>query len=305
MQKLSDPFIAVLTGRYSRLTPSSFKQDASTRVNSQMMSEEVELQQPVSGQSSPALSGRSSSLDEAFNEEHAEKQPIVDRECVSYTYEESSKMILSQKLREKWSRAALGVSLFAILVTIGISLASFMVCKETESSSIFASAFDTMLGAFSSLVVAWRFRDVKNGEVAPAREETATLGIALSFVVSGIAVITTSVLHLAHGDHPERADELISILGTSLVCFSTLGYVQNCISSKLHSQCLKTAAIDSWLAAAMSAGILVSTFIYRQTQPDLWFTDHLIALLIGVTSCVYGLKLAIVIGVLRSTVVAS
>ena len=270
------------------------------------MNEDSELQQKRSNRSvSPASSGRSSSLDEAFDDENApEEEPTADKNCVSYTYEEMTRKqtfsALPQKQRERWSRAALGVSISAILATLTFSFASFMVSRETESSSIFASAFDAFLGALSSLIVAWRFRDVKNGDVAPVREKTATLGIAVSFIASGIATIISSSVHLSQGDHPRKPNELIVILSASLVCFTLLGYVQQCISSKLDSQCLRTAAVDSWLAAALSAGILASTFVYRQERPDLWFLDHTVALLIGTVSTIYGTKLVVEILILKA-----
>lgn len=230
---------------------------------------------------------------EAFTDDEDDKQPLKDKHCVSYLEETKapSNTFLPQKFREKWSRAAFAVCIASFFVTIAFSMVSFAASKTTESSSIFASAFDGILGAFNSLVVAWRFRDAMNGEITPKREKIATLGIAVTFLASGSATVAIAVLRLLAHDHPEKPDELIIILGASFACYFNLALVQDCIAKKLGSSSLRASAVDSWLAAAMSAGVLVSTFIYRQVGKSLWFLDHSVAILIGFLSLIYGIHL--------------
>lgn len=250
----------------------------------------------ASGSDSPS-SQRSLTM-EAFTDEdldEEDKQPLQDKHCVSYLEETKApnKTFLPQKFREKWSRAAFMVSIASLFVTLTFSLVSFVASKSTESSSIFASAFDGLLGAFNSLAVAWRFRDVSNGETAPKREKIATLGIAVTFLISGSATIAIAILRLMARDHPEKPDELIVILAASFACYFFLALVQDCIAKKLESPSLKASAIDSWLAAAMSLGVLVSTFVYRQVGTDVWFLDHSVAVLIGFLSLIYGVHLVV------------
>jgi len=230
---------------------------------------------------------------EAFTDDEDDKQPLKDKHCVSYLEETKapSNTFLPQKFREKWSRAAFAVSIASLFVTITFSMVSFVASKTTESSSIFASAFDGILGAFNSIVVAWRFRDVLNGEITPKREKIATLGIAVTFLGSGSATIAIATLRLLARDHPEKPDELIIILGASLVCYFNLALVQDCIAKKLDSPSLRASAVDSWLAAGMSVGVLISTFIYRQVGTNVWFLDHSVAILIGFLSLIYGIHL--------------
>lgn len=246
----------------------------------------------ASSSDSPS-SQRSLTMEAFTDEDDKEKQPLKDKHCVSYLEETKapSRTFLPQKFREKWSRAALMVSVASLFVTLTFSLLSFVASKSTESSSIFASAFDGLLGAFNSLAVAWRFRDVSNGEIAPKREKIAALGIAVTFLLSGSATIATAILHLMARDHPEKPDELIIILAASLTCYFFLALVQDCIAKKLESISLKAAAIDSWLAAAMSLGVLVSTFIYRQVGKSVWLLDHSVAVFIGCLSVIYGIHL--------------
>lgn len=233
---------------------------------------------------------------EAFTDEDEEdKQLLEDKHCVSYLEETKapSKTLLPQKFREKWSRAAFMISVVSLFITLTFSLVSFVASNSTDSSSSFASAFDGLLGAFNSLAVAWRFRDVSNGEIAPKREKIATLGIAVTFTISGSATVAIAILRLTARDHPERPDELIIILASSFVCYFLLALVQDCIAKKLESSSLKASAIDSWLAAAMSIGVLVSTFVYRQVGKGVWFLDHSVAIFIGFLSLIYGIHLVV------------
>ena len=232
---------------------------------------------------------------EAFSEEEENQPYKQSNDCVSYLEETDipTKTFLPQKFREKWSRAALCVSVVSLLVTFAFSVVSFVASNTTESSSIFASALDGILGAFNSGIVAWRFRDVLNGELTPTREKKATVGLAVTFLMSGSATVAIAIIHLLKKDYPEKPDELIVILSASSVCYLVLAVVQDCISKKLESLCLKASAVDSWLAAGMCVGVLVATFIYRQAGRDLWFLDHSVAVIIGFISLVYGIHLVI------------
>nr|ADJ94114.1 cation efflux protein [Seriatopora hystrix] len=238
-------------------------------------------------------SQRSLTMEAFTNEDEDDKQHLLDKHCVSYLEETKAptRTFLPQKFREKWSRAAFMVSIASLLVTVAFSLLSFVASKSTESSSIFASALDGIMGAFNSLAVAWRFRDACNGKLAPKREKIAAFGIAVTFMLSGSATTAIAILHLMAKDYPEKPDELIIILASSVSCYFFLALVQDCIAKKLDSISLKASAIDSWLAAGMSLGVLGSTFIYRQVGNSVWMLDHSVAVFIGFISVIYGIHL--------------
>ena len=244
------------------------------------------------GSDSP-VSQRSSIMEAFLDNENTDMLPPQDGHCVSYLEETKlpSRTFLPQKFREKWTRAAFAVSIASFFVTVIFSFVSFFASKTTESSSIFASAFDGILGAVNSLVVAWRFRDSLNSDITPKREKVATLGIAVTFLASGSATIAIAILRLLSNDHPEKPDDLIIILGVSFVSYFVLAPIQDCIAKKLKSPSLRAAAIDSWLAAAMSSGVLITTCIYRQVGTSVWFLDHSVAIFIGLLSLIYGLCL--------------
>lgn len=196
---------------------------------------------------------------------------------------------LPKNMRMRWSRVAFWLSVFTALVTLSFSLASFLVSNDTASSSVFANAFDALLGTVSALAVAWRFRDELNGEeISTKRERIATFGIGLSFIATGIATVAASIVHLTETDHPRKTIEIVIILWCSLLAFLAITYFQRCLADKLDSQSLWAASADSFLAAAMSLGIVISTYIYRSWPAKMWWLDHAVACILGVISAVYG-----------------
>ena len=228
--------------------------------------------------------------------ENLAKQKTVGH-CVFYLDDEEKKenevfQALPRRARERWSRAALAVSVVSVCTTLGFSVASFAASRVTSSSSMFASAFDALLGSFNWIIVAWRFRDSLNGKVAPRREKSACFVIALSFIIGGVCMGTESSFRLADHTHPHKPDILLIILSSSFICYMLLFYAQNCIALKLRSASMKAAAVDSALAALMSIGIFASTYVYR-IHPRLWYLDHSLALSLGLISLIYGIKLLV------------
>lgn len=222
----------------------------------------------------------------------SEEEEEVNKDLISYLDESKGSDLVPQNMRLKWSRFAFWASIFSGLVTLAFSLASFLVSRETSSSSIFANAFDALLGTVSSFAVAWRFRDEMNGgDISSKRERTATFGISLSFIATGIATVAASIVHLTETDHPRKTQEMLIILWCSLVAFLLLAYMQYCLASKLDSQSMWAAGADSVLAAAMSFGIGISTYIYREWPKGMWWLDHAVACCLGVISAMYGIYL--------------
>lgn len=233
-----------------------------------------------------------------FQEPNEDKNHQQEKDLVSYLYEpndnEEVSDYLPKKQREKWSRVAFWLSIFSVFVSVVFSLASFLVSSQTDSSSVFASAFDALLGTVSSIAVAWRFRDMLNGGTRGLkRERIATVGIGVGFVATGVATVADSIIHLVDNTHPCKTNKMLIILTCSLVAFLTLSYAQTCISKKLDSQSLRAASADNALAGAMSFGILISTFVY-QSAKSVWWLDHSIALFLGVISGGYGLHLFLI-----------
>ena len=205
---------------------------------------------------------------------------------------ETLKKPLPQKFRERWSKAALGLAIVSLISSVGFSVASFIISKKTESSSVFAAGFDAFFAAVNVTAVCWRFRDELNGTIGPSREKIATTVIAVTFLLGGIATLVISFYHLRENDHPENADDMLVVLAVGFLIYSILGTCQYHVSVLLQSSSMRALAVDSWLASAMVVGLLVSAWFYRK-HSNLWFLDHAIASVLGVVSAVYGVILGI------------
>ncbi|CAH3022876.1 unnamed protein product [Porites evermanni] len=243
-----------------------------------------------------------------MDEKNAEKEKIIlpsesededskeFREPCASSYlveeRESSKKSLPQKFRKRWTRAALSLAIISLIAVIALSLASFISSKQTESSAVFAAGFDAFFAAVNVVAVCWRFRDELNGDVGSSRESKATCVIAVTFILGGVATVGISLHHLKIKDHPTKTGEMIILLITGFVIYTVLCIFQCRIASAMQSQSMRALSVDSGLGAVMNAGLLGSSWIYRQ-HTNLWYLDHAVATVLGVVSTVYGIYLAI------------
>lgn len=217
------------------------------------------------------------------------------RGCASsYLVEEreNNKKTLPHKFRERWTKAATVLATVSFIATVGFSLASFITSQATESSAVFAAGFDAFFAAINVLAVCWRFRDEINGDVGPMREKKATSVIAATFILGGVATLAISLYHLKIKDHPTKTGEMVIVLSTGFVIYSALCFFQCYIAAVLRSVSMKALAVDTGLAAAMSIGLLASTWIFREKK-SLWFLDHAVAAFLGVVSLTYGVILIV------------
>lgn len=243
-----------------------------------------------------------------MDEKNAEKEKIilpsesededskeVREPCASsYLVEErkSSKKPLPQKFRKRWTRAALSLAIVSLIAVIALSLSSFITSQQTESSAVFAAGFDAFFAAVNVVAVCWRFRDEVNGDVGPSRESKATCVIAVTFILGGAATVGISIYHLKIKDHPTKTREMIILLITGFVIYTVLCIFQYRIASTVQSQSMRALSVDSGLGAAMNAGLLGSSWIYR-LHTNLWYLDHAVATVLGVVNSVYGIYLSI------------
>lgn len=205
---------------------------------------------------------------------------------------ENSKKPLPHRFRERWTKAATILATVSFIATVGFSLASFITSQVTESSAVFAAGFDAFFAAINVVAVCWRFRDALNGEIGPIREKKATCVIAGTFILGGAATVAISWYHLEIKDHPTKTGEMVIVLTSGFVIYTVLCFFQCHIAALLQSASMKALGVDTGLAAAMSAGLLASTWIFRE-KPRFWFLDHAIAAFLGVVSFIYGVFLVL------------
>lgn len=233
---------------------------------------------------------------ERFSSESEDDEDVDNsRGCASsYLVEEReiNKKILPHKFRQRWTRAASLLALVSFIAAIGFSLASFITSQATESSAVFAAGFDAFFAAINVVAVCWRFRDELNGEVGPLREKKATSVIAVTFIFGGSATIVIALYHLKIKDHPEKAGEMMIVLGVGFVIYTILACLQCQVAKMLESSSMRALSVDSALAAAMSIGLLGSATLYSEVN-KLWYLDHAVAAVLGAVSLVYGIILGI------------
>lgn len=227
----------------------------------------------------------------------ASEEEMVDNYggCASsYLVEEreSSKKLLPQSFRTRWTKAASALAIISFIATTGFSVAAFITSQETESSAVFAAGFDAFFAAINVVAVCWRFRDDLNGDIGPKREKKAASVIAVTFILGGAATVGISLYHLKINDHPKKTDEMVIVLGVGFVIYLIFCLLQCHIAALLQSVSMKALSVDSGLAAAMDAGLLLSSWIFHEKR-NLWFLDHTFAGILGVISLVYGFILII------------
>ncbi|EDO32046.1 predicted protein [Nematostella vectensis] len=216
---------------------------------------------------------------------------FMDEDVICFTIEE--KVFIPVNFRQRWSRAAFSVAIIAIVVTLSISIWSFVASGQTSSSAIFSCGFDALLEAFSTLIVIWRFKDLRSEDGGAEKERLATLLIAFTFLITGTATLSASTVHFFFKDHPNQTERLLSILLFSGISHLLLASIFYYIAKKLHSSTLKAEVMNNVLSVAMSVGILASTMIYRAHKPSMWWLDHSVAIVIGLTALLYGVKLIV------------
>lgn len=234
--------------------------------------------------------------DEVMYSSESEDEEIKNaRGCASsYLVEEreNSNKILPQKFRERWFRAATLVALVSFISAVAFSLASFITSQATESSSVFATGFDSFLAAINVVAVCWRFRDELNGDIGPMRETKATAVIAITFVLGGIATVVFALHNLITKDHPTKTYEMMVVLGAGAVMYPILAFFQGYVSEILQSPSMRALAVDTTLGAIMSVGVLGSTYVYYELH-QFWYLDHAVAILLGGVSLIYGITLIV------------
>lgn len=234
----------------------------------------------------------------------AEFRPIKDelqtpgnKPCVSFMDENLTKELEKRKIPEhvrmRWRKAAIFVTVICIVVSLIITIASFLSAGTYDSSSALALAFDSANAVVCSSVVLWRFKSTKNGSLGYRRERMACVVFAVSFILTGALTSGLSIKRIVEKDHPIKTFCIAVVLGVGCVSYSILAALQCYISKKLHSSAMLGSSLDSGLSAALMVGLLVSDCTYVLAHTDLWYLDHSMAILISIISMLCGAQISV------------
>ena len=199
---------------------------------------------------------------------------------------------LSVQYHSKWRRAAIRVTIASLAVSIIFSGISFFASVEDDSSSVLASAFDTLLAVVGSVIVLWRFRDDKNSTTRIKRERTGSLVFGAAFVLNGAVMIGVSMYHLEHKHRATGTLFLIILLFVDFCVYCVLAALEFYISRKLKSSVLAALCVDDALSAALHLGLSAGALIYER-QPFMWYLDHYSAIAVSSIILLCGIKILV------------
>lgn len=117
---------------------------------------------------------------------------------------------------------AIIVSALSLLLNLLLAIAALTIAAMANSASISAFAANCLLDVLSSLILLWRFASDSHDKHLERREQIACLGLAIMFIISGLAVIGKSVADLTLISF--SSDEVCSYL-LSLFCRRSLSFL--------------------------------------------------------------------------------
>uniref|UniRef100_UPI0037E8129C transmembrane protein 163a n=1 Tax=Semicossyphus pulcher TaxID=241346 RepID=UPI0037E8129C len=190
---------------------------------------------------------------------------------------------------QSYRKKALWVSWVSIVVTLILAVAAFTVSFMRHSASAFGFAFDATLDVMSSFIVIWRYSNAAAVHSAH-REYIACVILGIVFALSSLCILGKAIHNLATGMPPEVDDFLYSVSIVSGFTCSLLAVAKFWLGRVLTSRALITDGFNSLVGAIMGFSILISAEVFKH-EPEVWFLDGTIGVLIGLIILAYGVKL--------------
>ena len=214
--------------------------------------------------------------------------------CVSYTDEKfaaEKHLTFSPQFWMRWRKAVLVLQIVAVIGSITLSVLSFKISADLESTSLFAFAVDTILAILGCFIVIWRFRDNRNGDIGPKRETFACIVYGSLFIASGIGTSSLAIYRLGNENKVQKPLSLIIIFVVSTLFYALLALASHYIAKKLESSVMVACCIDMVLNCLSVLVLVVSEVVYYFTRPSLWYLDHLGAIFIAILAVIVGAKI--------------
>ncbi|XP_074482607.1 transmembrane protein 163a [Sebastes fasciatus] len=202
-----------------------------------------------------------------------------------------SSMRLKPHEAQSYRKKALWVSWVSIVITIILAIVAFTVSIMRHSASAFGFAFDAALDVLSSIIVLWRYSNAAAVHSAH-REYIACVILGVIFILSSLCIMGKAIHDLATRLLPEVDDFLFSVsIVSGIVCIS-LAVVKFMLGRVLTSRALITDGFNSLVGGIMGFSILVSAEVFKH-EPQVWYLDGSIGILIGLIILAYGVKLLV------------
>lgn len=202
-----------------------------------------------------------------------------------------SSMRLKPHEAQSYRKKALWVSWISIVVTLILAVAAFTVSFMRHSASAFGFAFDATLDVLSSIIVLWRYSNAAAVHSAH-REYIACVILGVVFILSSLCILGKAIHDLATRLLPEVDDFLFSVsIVSGLMCI-ILAVLKFMLGKVLTSRALVTDGFNSLVGGVMGFSILISAEVFRH-DPEVWYLDGTIGVLIGLIILAYGVKLLV------------
>jgi divalent metal cation (Fe/Co/Zn/Cd) transporter len=166
-------------------------------------------------------------------------------------------------------------------------IASLSIGAVAGLVSLVGFGIDSVVEVVTAAVVLHRLRAEFFLQRVDERAERAALRfVGLTFFALAAYLAVEGVLHLAHGDAPDRTTAGIAVTAVSAVVMPALAAAKQRLGTRLESRLLLADAAESRLCGALSATTLVSLVVYRATgatwiDPVCGFVIALFALVEG------------------------
>jgi len=195
----------------------------------------------------------------------------------------------------KFIRGAIIISWITIVLTLATGIGGLAVSLSLKSIAMLSFSLESFVDSVSSIFVLWRFwrgddkSDPIRKQILERREKRASVGIALTLVLTAIAVGIQAIYHLSKHQKPEEAHILIYIAIASIVCFTILAIFKFRIAHVLSSAAMKKDAVSSLSVAVLCAGIVVSASVFT-AHPSIWYLDAVTAIVVSLALLIYGMR---------------
>ncbi|XP_005112330.3 transmembrane protein 163 [Aplysia californica] len=223
---------------------------------------------------------------------HGKKGPL---ENGLTNHNEASSLIvdrveMSEKTAAQLHTAALVVSWFSVLFSLGTGVAAIVLGLSGKSESLFAYGIDAILDSLSSIAVVWRFHGNADSVYMVNRERTACMVIGGLFLVSASSLITKGVVAIVGRKHESKEVTLYESFALTCGVVSVLiAAAKIYVGYRLKSQALATDSIITLVgAAACFAGVAGLELYVNDTH--LWYMDSVFGILCGLFLLVFGIR---------------
>lgn len=161
------------------------------------------------------------------------------------------------------------------------------------SPLILAYGLENCVDFLSSVVVLWRFycpSGLSEEKLASLRkrEERASAAISVIIGILGICVASAAIYGVTEGkEDPSFLDLLFGVSFASILVFGALTLMKFKYAKDLNSPSLYKDGICSFIGTFLSGALFFTTSFIKH-EPDMWYIDPVISILVGLLAMYIG-----------------